>query len=180
MKCVITGGPGVGKTTLIKKLREMGYYTVAEAARYVAEEEMRKGSKLIPRVKDKVKEFQLKVLDAQLRFEKDAPKDEIVFLDRGIPDGIAYFWLHGVEPCREVIEAAKKHRYDLVFILEPLPIYHKDEVRWEDPDVAKIAQKLIEKAYKMLNYNVISVPAMNTKRRIRFILEKVNILLKKA
>jgi predicted ATPase len=179
MKCVITGGPGVGKTTLVEKLKDMGYYTIPEAARYVAEEEIRKGSTVIPRFKDKVREFQLKVLNAQLRFERDAPKDEIIFLDRGIPDGIAYFWLHEVEPCEEIIEAAKKHRYDLVFILEPLPIYRKDNVRWEEPEIAKKAQKLIEKAYRMLNYDVILVPAMSIEKRARFVIEKVNTILAK-
>lgn len=41
-KYVLTGGPGTGKTTLLKELAKRGYQTVPEAARLVIQEEQRK------------------------------------------------------------------------------------------------------------------------------------------
>ncbi|RLI44817.1 hypothetical protein DRO69_06575, partial [Candidatus Bathyarchaeota archaeon] len=38
-KCVITGGPGSGKTTLVNKLSSLGFKVIPEAARLVVERE---------------------------------------------------------------------------------------------------------------------------------------------
>jgi hypothetical protein len=49
MPCVvITGGPGVGKTTLLAELRAQGYATVAESARAIMRSAARKARALVP------------------------------------------------------------------------------------------------------------------------------------
>ncbi|MDO8628127.1 MAG: AAA family ATPase, partial [Nanoarchaeota archaeon] len=44
MKAVISGGPGTGKSTLLKKLGEQGFHTIPEAARAIIKEEEMKAS----------------------------------------------------------------------------------------------------------------------------------------
>ena len=45
---VITGGPGVGKTTVVEILARRGYAIVPEAARMIIEEERLKDSDVLP------------------------------------------------------------------------------------------------------------------------------------
>lgn len=47
-KYVITGGPGIGKTTVIELLASRGYVIVLEVARLITEEEKSKGSDILP------------------------------------------------------------------------------------------------------------------------------------
>ena len=47
-KYVITGGPGIGKTTVIEILSSRGYEIVPEAARIIIEEEQINDSDALP------------------------------------------------------------------------------------------------------------------------------------
>ncbi len=77
----ITGGPSVGKSTLVNGLRECGYAVVPEQASVV----IQKG-KYLPWIDRDG--FQKEVLRRQLLAEsKYLETDEVVFLDRGILDG---------------------------------------------------------------------------------------------
>ena len=62
---VITGGPSSGKTTVLKKLAELGYLTYPEAARVFIDGEMAKG-KSLKEIRGDEAEFQRKVLKIKI------------------------------------------------------------------------------------------------------------------
>lgn len=116
MKCVITAGPGQGKTTVIELLVAEGYRVVPEVARIIIEEEQLKNSDILP-WKD-FTSFQELVAERQLELERQLKvgKDKIVFLDRGLVDGVAYS-NHKKIPVSQTILDNGRDRYDKVFFL---------------------------------------------------------------
>jgi predicted ATPase len=167
---VITGAPGSGKTTIISQLSKMGYHTVFEAARILIDEEISKGKKLEVIRKDEI-EFQKKVFEMKMEIESKLPKDKIVFLDRGLPDTIAYYQLYKAN-IQEILKACQEKRYKKIFFLEPLS-FEKDYARIEDEKRAKKLSELLKKAYLDLGYEVIIVPKMSVEERTKFILSKL-------
>ena len=173
-KFVITGGPCSGKTTTIKALSSE-FYIIDESAREIIEQEIKQG-KL--RGRFDVKERQLKILRLQLQREKEAEKqNKNILLDRGIPDSIAYFKLFNENVLEELLKQSKKEKtkYEKIFLLDLLP-FKKEKVREQNEENEEIATKihnLIFETYKELGYNVITVPVLPIKDRIKFIKEKI-------
>lgn len=168
-KFVITGGPGVGKTTVIEILKNRGFNVLDETARIIIEEEVFKDSDVLP-WKDLAK-FQERVFKIQLKKEEEN-KSEIVFLDRSIIDGYAYCTLGGVEPNKEIDKLAL-NRYDKVFLLERLDQYEKDDSRIEDHKFALDIHNEIEKIYRKFGYEVIKVPVLKPEERVDYILSLI-------
>ena len=171
-KYILTGGPGVGKTSVINELREQGFYTNGEVADYLIKRGLETNSNLLP-WKDR-DGFQRAVLETQLRWEKEFAEDtEIAFLDRGVADGIAYYRIDGLEAPREITEAARNAKYEKVFLLEPIEAYENTKVRREDAETAKRIHCEIERAYRELGYEIVRIPAEPIKQRVSRILESI-------
>ena len=68
-------------------------------------------------------------------------------------------------------------RYRKIFLLEMLP-YQKDSIRVEDERTAKRIEKLLEKWYHTLNYEIIFVPVAPIEERVEIILSHVEKKLK--
>ncbi len=168
---VITGGPNSGKTTILDYLSRLGYYTIPEYARLLIEKEMEKGKKLEEIRNDEIK-FQNKVLNGKLQLEKKAPKNKIVFLDRGIPDSIAYYRFLKGKFSKEVWEKCK-NRYRKIFLLDMLP-YKNDYARNESKKDAQKIHRLIKQTYEELGYKVIRIPIMSVEDRVKMILKHVS------
>lgn len=170
-RIVITGGPSVGKTTLIEALKRKGYPAMPEVARRVIHEQLKIKSDALP-WKD-VTAFSKLVLIQQIKqFEQCSNK--VVFLDRGIPDIIGYM-NHGQQKLfKELTETANELRYNKVFIL-PIweDIFKNDEARKESLWEAKEVQLAIQKSYASLGYNVIEVPKVPVKERVKFIEQRI-------
>src|SRR3989338_538036 len=84
---ILTGGPGTGKSSLILALEQRGEYTIREAAEDHIKLRQANGIKEPWTEPD----FQDLILDLQLRREERIPKEtEKAFIDRGLPDGLAY------------------------------------------------------------------------------------------
>ena len=164
---VITGGPGVGKTTLCIELEKLGWKVVPEAARQVIATEREKGQGVFPWTD--LKGFQLLVLRAQLDLEERAGAP--AFFDRSVLDGIAYCRVGGIPVPPELALAARNARYDTVFLLDPLPLYGPDSERWEDRDAADRVHQEIEKVYCEHDYEVIRVPQLTPADRAHFVLD---------
>ncbi|MDP6117052.1 MAG: ATP-binding protein [Planctomycetota bacterium] len=163
---VLTGGPAVGKTTLIEHLAANGHTTIRESARDVIEEQKRLGSDKLPWL-DRPG-FQLLVLTRQLERE-EAAKGKVAFLDRGIPDGIAYLKEGGYEPLTELLDHARG-RYRKAFLLEPIGDYQKDSVRYEDENIAREMHRFIEETYTELGYELVKIPAASVEERAEMLL----------
>lgn len=167
---VITGGPNSGKTTTIEHLAKRGYYTIPEYARLLIDRELAKGKTLEEIRKNEVK-FQEIVLKGKLELEGKAPKDNTVFLDRGVPDTIAYYRVIKAKFPKRLFQISK-NRYRKVFVLDMLP-YRKDYARRESSKIAKAIHKFIKQTYKELGYEIVRVPMMSVEKRIKLILSKI-------
>lgn len=169
--CVLTGGPGVGKSTTLSLLEQRGFHIIPEAARQLlAEEHAKKGGGITP--KSNLAAFQDLVWRRQVLLEQQL-QPGINFLDRGFPDMITYCRLGNVAPPQRLSQLAKKTRYDRVFLLELLPDHQNDEARWEGFETARTIHTEIEKVYREFGYEPISIPPVSPEERIKLILSNL-------
>jgi len=167
-RIAITGGPGVGKSTVLEILAYKGFQTTPEAARLIIDKELlQKDSDCLPW--KNIPKFQNSVSELQLKLE-NAITTGIVFSDRGIVDGYAYSQIDKI-PVPEVILKEGRNRYDFVFFLDRLPCYQKDNSRREDIQKATQIQQAIKSAYVKFGYTPISVPVLSPEERVDFILK---------
>jgi predicted ATPase len=169
-RIALTGGPGVGKTTIFEILKLRGYQTIPEAARVVIEREQQISSDCLPW--KNVNLFQNTVSELQFSLENSLTEG-IIFSDRGIIDGHAYSKIDKIETPRLVLENAR-NRYSQVFLLDPLPIYEQTTTRWDDIERAKTIHQAIKDAYKEFGYQPIQVPFLHPEQRVDFILERID------
>lgn len=166
MLIVITGGPSVGKSTLVNGLRERGYIVVPEQATAIIQE-----GQVLPWVDRDG--FQREVLRRQLAAE--APfleSDEPVFLDRGIFDGEAYYICDGLQP-PDIFDAAYANRYFGVLILEDLGIFEQDGVRFENLEFTRRITPVLESCYSRRGIGVTKIPAMTAAARLEMAVSMV-------
>ena len=169
-KYILTGGPGTGKSTLIKKLGNIGEYIIEEAAEFTIRLMQNKGIKEPWKRED----FQLRILEFQLKWENDIYQNtKRVFIDRGIPDGLAYATPH-TETYERILEETKKTRYDKVFLIESLGFTEKTKVRREDLEESKKLENTIENIYRSFGYDPIRIPAFTIQERLELILEQTD------
>jgi predicted ATPase len=169
---VITGAPSCGKTTLIDQLAEKGFRTVAEVARQYLEREVAKG-RTIAEIRADMATLEQELIALQRRTEEDLPALEVVFLDRGVPDILAFFRLAGVDP-NEFLGECFHHRYASVFILDPLP-FELDGMRMEhDAVIADYLAEWHARDYGALGYDVVRVPMLPPRERLAFVLERLS------
>lgn len=168
---VITGGPSSGKTTTVNLLKERGYITTIEHARHFLDTQRLKG-RTIEEVKKNQRAFQLGVLDMQIEQEEEISDEVQVFLDRAIPDALAYYRFLNLEPDEKLMKALKNVSYKKIFILDYLPMVN-DYARSENHDAQKIIHKLITEVYESLPFPVVHVPVLPPNERVDFILKNL-------
>ncbi len=170
MKVVITGSPCSGKSTLIAELKMMGFPVIEEIARSVLE---KVGAPLTLEDKEKL---QIKIARQQKEIESKTRYSDILFLDRGLIDVIAYCnILLGYIP-QEVLDITNVKSYNAVFILEKIP-FLQDGLRLEksDKEAENIHNELIS-TYNINGYSPIFVPIMPLDKRIEFIFSHIKNL----
>ena len=111
---VITGGPCTGKTTVINLLSERGYKTTIEHARHYIDTQKVKG-RTVEEIKENKKQFQLGVLNMQIEQEAELAPNDRVFLDRALPDAMAYYQFLELEYDDRLIEQCNKYCYNKIF-----------------------------------------------------------------
>jgi predicted ATPase len=169
---VITGAPCSGKTTLNDQLAEKGFQTVPEGARLYIGREMAQGRTIHP-IRENAVALQRSIKDMQLSIENGLRAIDVAFLDRAVPDSLAWYRVFGLNPNEFLLECFH-HRYASVFILDPLP-FQPDDQRVED--VAAIAGYLDEwhtRDYSALGYDVVRVPVLSPQERLAFVLERLS------
>ena len=166
---VITGGPSSGKTTTVNLLNTRGYKTTIEHARHYLDLKRNSG-KTVEEVRKHRAEFQSGVLDMQIEQEKNLSPDDVVFLDRAIPDGLAYYRFLNLPMDKKLLKALSLVSYKKIFILDCLP-FVKDYARIEDDLAQKRIQVLLKEVYASLPFPVIYVPVLQPEERVDFILK---------
>lgn len=172
-RIVITGGPGTGKTSLITALESRGYTCMPEISRKVTLEAREQGIDQLF-LKDPIL-FSRKLLEGREKqfLEASKLKTSPVFLDRGLPDVLAYMNYIGDEYPKAFVEACKLHRYDQIFMLPPWKeIYTSDNERYESFEQAKLIHQALKETYTGFNYRLTEVPIGKLQDRINFIEER--------
>ena len=168
---VITGGPGSGKTTTINLLREKGYKTTIEHARHYIDTQRISG-KSVDEIRKNQLEFQRGVLAMQIEQEAYLSADEIVFLDRALPDALAYYRFLNLPVDEKLENVLKEVSYKKIFILDFLPLVN-DYARIEDEEAQKKIHLLITGVYESLPFPVVHVPVLVPEKRAEFILKNL-------
>lgn len=172
---VITGGPGTGKTTIIDGLIEQGYSCFPEISRQIIMEAKKQGIEQL--FLEKPLLFSELLLEGRKKQYENASIDsnEIVFLDRGVPDILAYMHYIGDSYPSFFDKACTEIRYSKIFLLPPWEnIYVSDEARYENFEQAKLIFDHLKETYKKYNYQLIEVPVGTIEERIQFILNELN------
>jgi predicted ATPase len=165
---VITGGPCSGKTTIVNLLAARGYKTTIEDARHYIDTQLADG-KTVEEIRKNQSEFQRKVLNMQIDQESELSPDDTVFLDRAIPDALAYYRFLHLPEDEELIKMMAVVAYKKIFILDYLPLV-KDYARHEDVAAQKKIHRLITDVYESLPFPVVRAPVMPPQERVDFIL----------
>ena len=168
---VITGGPSTGKTTVINILAKRGYKTTIEHARHYIDT-MKDEGETVEEIRANKRKFQLGILDMQIEQEAELSPDETVFLDRAIPDALAYYKFLKLDIDTLLLKAIERVSYKGIFILDRLP-FVRDYARTED-EVAQIKiHNLIIEVYESLGFPVVFVPVLSPEERVDFILNNI-------
>lgn len=175
-KYVVTGGPSVGKTTIINELSKLGYAHVPEVPRIIIKEQKSIDGPILP-WKD-LNLFQKEVMKFQLQYEEAYEEifegEKEIFLDRGVHDSLGYYMAQNMQPDIWVREIANVRRYDKVFFLEQLDLYQNDLERIETPTAAKIVHECVRKVYSEIYKNdFVEVPIANIDDRLKIILSNL-------
>lgn len=171
---VVTGGPCTGKTTVVKLLASKGFATTIEHARHYIDTQKITG-RTTAEIRKNKKEFQLAILKMQIEQEADLDVNATVFLDRALPDALAYYRFLGLEYDERLIEQCNRYLYHRVFILHPLPLI-KDYARSEDEqEQIRIHERIIE-VYQEFSYPIVFVPVLTPGERVDFILSNTSNL----
>jgi predicted ATPase len=175
-KVVIAGGPGTGKTTLINHLKTNGFVCYDEISRQVTLQARKDGVEQLFLTEPLL--FSEKLLEGRKQQFEDASKESefVVFLDRGLPDVLAYMDYIGDSYPSHFIETCKTYIYDSIFILAPWQeIFTTDSERYESFEEAiEIHQHLLD-TYKRFGYQLLDVPFGSIKNRTDFILDALNL-----
>ena len=168
---VIIGGPGTGKTTIIDELMSLGYCCYPEISREVTAEAKKQGiEQLFLENPLLFSELLLEGRKKQFKRAQEEPHD-YVFIDRGIPDVLAYMHYIGDSYPAFFDAACREHQYSRIFILPPWEeIYVSDEKRYENYEQAKLIYSHLAETYRTYGYELIEVPRGTVRQRIDFIL----------
>ena len=126
---VITGPPSSGKTTLLELFEAAGESVSHDTTRQLIADVVASG-----RDADEFRfadDFQPRVLEAMAGAERSLDPTARVFLEYALPCNIAFQRTEGLDPIPGLADAARVHRYEHVFILDPVG-WETDAERVED------------------------------------------------
>ncbi len=165
-KVVITGGPGTGKTSVIKKLADNGYQCYEEGSRSIIlrgntfESDPLSFSESLYKARE----------EYYINSQKKKYNRNTVFFDRGIHDILAY--LRYINKNNSYWEnVILNYQYDTVFVFPPWQeIYTTDNERHEDFKESKEVNSEIIKVYNESDSDIIEIPKMSIGKRVNFII----------
>ncbi len=168
---VISGALSCGKTTLLGQLADHGFQTAPEGARLYLEGEMARG-RTVNEIRENMAALQRGVVEMQRRIEDELLATDVAFLDRAVPDCLAWWRIYGLNP-NEILAECFRHRYASVFVLDRLPI-QRDGLRPEEEALAAFEDEWIARDYTALGYSAVRVPVLSPDERLAFVLERLS------
>jgi predicted ATPase len=172
---VIIGGPGTGKSTIVAGLITKGYRCYPEISREVTLKAKESGIDQL--FLEKPLLFSELLLEGRIKQYQDAQNEphEVVFIDRGIPDVLAYMHYIGDHYPDFFDTACRENKYTKIFLLPPWQeIYVSDNERYENYEQAKEIHDHLVETYQRYGYHLIEVPKDKPEHRVSFILERVD------
>lgn len=175
-KVVIAGGPGTGKTTIINELKKRRFLCYDEISRQITLQARKDGIEQLFLTEPLL--FSEKLLEGRAKQFVSAEKEtqNVVFLDRGLPDVIAYMDYIGDTYPEHFVNTCNSHKYDAIYILAPWEeIFTSDSERYENFEEANAIHHHLVATYKRFGYHLVDVPFGSVETRVDFILQSLNL-----
>lgn len=172
---IISGGPGVGKTSLLEALKQLDYHCFDEVSRQLIAEQVMMNTGCLPWAD--LPCFAEKALERMILLHRQAAcRSGVAFFDRGIPDIIAYLKVAALPVGENYYTASQNHLYQhTVFILSPWKeIYVNDSERWQTFEEAVAIHEAIAETYQTLGYKLIEVLQGPVLQRAQQVVKIVN------
>jgi predicted ATPase len=173
---VLIGGPSSGKSTLIESLTTKGYACLPEISREIITKAQKEGIDQL--FLEQPLLFSEMLLEGRKNQFLEALNhtDNVVFIDRGLPDVLAYMHYIGDTYPTSFTEACEAHQYTKVFMLPPWEeIYVSDKERYESYAQALEIHEHLVQTYVNFGYSIIEVPKDTVEKRTAFILNQISI-----
>lgn len=184
-KIIITGAFDCGKTTVINRLRELGFKTHVEAPKLVMQKigDRTKGHDMNRPLEPVLAkdhfcpvcnpvEFTKMCLDVQYSIENEAT-NQVNIYERGFVDIMEFY----TRITGKDWEDFTKSEYDNIFLLDVLT--DTQVSKWGKTKEERTAEaieinKRVEKMYTELGYTIIKVPVNSVEKRVEFILSQID------
>jgi predicted ATPase len=170
---LLIGGPSSGKTTLINHLETEGHICYPEISREVILKAREEGVDYL--FLENPMLFSERLLEGRIKQYQNAVNEEKpVFIDRGIPDVVAYMDFIGDTYPDEFVAACETYKYDKVFLLPPWEeIYTSDAERYESYEEASKIHNYLVDTYTKYGYELHEVPKTSVEERFQFIINHI-------
>lgn len=171
---VITGGPGVGKTTLLNALAAGGITVIPEVARAIIKEQLATNGNALPWAnKERYAELMLEASIRDYKRVVERQPQGTCFFDRSALDAVCYAAMIdypiSLATMREVLAC---HYHSKVFILPPWrEIYETDSERKQTWEEAMTTYRQLKLTYERHGYEIIDVPIGSVEKRKEFIMK---------
>lgn len=171
-KFVLTGGPGVGKITVLSVLEKWGYPCIQEVYGLLYAQAKEQDS-LTAFFANPVNLY-ARILQEQITLEQALPKIGCAFLDRSTIDIAAFARYFKVPLAAQFLQEIAR-QYATIFFLDPLPesLYVQCHERKETYKESLYVHDLIKEVYMHCGYQIVVVPFDTIENRTEYILSYV-------
>lgn len=165
---IITGAPGTGKTSLINALKQQGHSCYDEVSRKIIIKQQKIGNDKTPW--GDLSGFVNLVYQQTIK-ELNIPVKQNTFVDRGLPDSIAYLRARSYKVPEYLVRFPFETYYESTIFLAPPweEIYANDPQRPQSSQEAFRIHKYLVEVYQSLHFSIKILPKEMIEKRIDFI-----------